>query len=355
MMTRLALLLPLLAAPLAAQSNKVDFAKHVFPILEKHCTECHRTTYVDENGRKRRPKGRVMLDTRKNIEKSKRGKLFVAKKPGDSLVLESITLPADDEDRMPPPKKGPALSKKEIDLIRSWIEQGADFGKWTGEDDGGKDDAGKPSPSKSKPKTTPAKKTGSARKKRGPSPVVTLSKGLQPVAANLLAPFAAKDAKFSVQSIGDDNPLLRVSCCGRTDAVDDGALAQLLPIAEHVFELDLARSQVGDAGCEVLAKMKRLTKLDLRQSRVSNAGVKHLAACKELRTLNLFDTRIGDYALLALADLEHLEHLYVWKTDVSAKAVVRLREQRPDLRIVFAPDLPDGLTDDQQPNRRRRR
>ena len=77
MMTRLALLLMVLIAPLAAQSNKkVDFAKDVFPILERNCVECHRATYVDENGRRRRPKGRVMLDTLANIQKSKRGKLF---------------------------------------------------------------------------------------------------------------------------------------------------------------------------------------------------------------------------------------------------------------------------------------
>ena len=72
MMTRLALLLMVLSAPLAAQSKKkVDFAKDVFPILERNCVECHRATYVDENGRRRRPKGRVMLDTLANIQKSK--------------------------------------------------------------------------------------------------------------------------------------------------------------------------------------------------------------------------------------------------------------------------------------------
>lgn len=350
-MTRLVLLLMVLIAPLAAQSKKpkVDFAKDVFPIFEKHCTECHQATYVDKNGRRRRPKGRVMLDTLANIKKSKRGKLIVAKKPDDSILMESITLPSDDEDRMPPPKKGPPLSKKQIDLIKRWIDEGADYGKWTGEDAPKKSDKKKSTgSSKTKKKVTPQKKS------RGPSPVVTLSKGLSPIKAALLAPFAGEDAVFSVKSIGDENPLLRVSCCGRTDNVDDRALSQLLPIADHIFELDLARSQVGDGGCAVIAKMKRLTKLDLRQSRVSNAGVKQLASCKELRSLNLFDTRVGDYSLVALADLDRLENLYVWKTDVSAKAVVRLREQNKGLRIVFAPDLPDAMAEEPTERRRRR-
>jgi hypothetical protein len=357
MTTRPILLLMFLLAPLAAQSNaKVDFQKQVFPILERNCTECHRATYVDENGRKRRPKGKVMLDTLANIKKSKRGKLIIAKKPDDSILLESISLAADDEDRMPPPKKGPPLSKPQIALIKRWIEEGADYGSWTGEATAKKsgDKEKKSSSKKAGSKQTKGNTKATAKKRRGPAPVVTLSKGLSPVKPAALAPFGGKDALFTVQSVGDDNPLLRVSCCGRTDLVDDAALSALLPIADHVFELDLARSRVGDAGCAVIAKMKRLTKLDLRQSRVSSAGAKELAACRELRSLNLFDTRIGDYAMVAFADLKQLEQLYVWKTDVTAKAVVRLREKRKGLRVVFAPDLPSAMADQPSGGRRRR-
>ena len=352
MKLREALLLTIVTAPLAAQSAaSVDFAKQVFPILEKNCIECHRATYVDKNGRRQRPKGRVMLDTLANIRKSKRGKLFVAEQPDESLVMETIDLPADDEDRMPPPKKGPPLSKYQVNLIKRWIEQGADYGTWTGEETqparGGK--SAKPAA-----KTRSDSKPQSVPKKTGPSPVVILSKGLSPVSAAQLAPFRAPDALFSVKSIGDDSPLLRVSCCGKSDDVDDAALAQLLPIADHIFDLDLARSQVSDGGCAVIAKMRRLTKLDLRQSQVANAGVKQLASCKELRSLNLFDTRVGDYAMIAVADLQHLEQLYVWKTDVSAKAVVRLRDRRKGMRVVFMPDMPAPM-DEEETGRRRRR
>ncbi|MEC7725398.1 MAG: c-type cytochrome domain-containing protein [Planctomycetota bacterium] len=351
MIRRLTLSLMVLTASLAAQAGKkIDFAKQIFPIFERNCIECHRATYVDKNGRRQRPKGRVMLDTLANIQKTKRGKLIVAKKPDDSIIMESIVLAADDEDRMPPPKKGPPLSKFQVNLIKSWIEQGADYGKWTGED-APKKPAQKTSTG-SKSKSTSGTKAASP-KKRGVSPVVTLSKGLAPAKPALLAPFAADDARFSVQSIGDGNPLLRVSSCGHTDNVDDRALEQLLPIADYIYELDLARSEVGDAGCAVIAKMPRLTKLDLRQSRVANAGAKLLAGCKELRTLNLFDTRVGDYSMIAFAGLRHLEQLYLWKTDVSAKAVMRLRDQNKALRVVFAPDMPDAL--ENAPEKRRRR
>jgi len=347
--TLIPFLMLLAAAPLLAQKKgDVDFEKQILPILQKQCVECHKEAYVDENGRRRRPKGKVMLDTLANIQKSKRGKLFVAKKPDDSLVMESILLPADDEDRMPPQKKGPPLPKADIELIRKWIEQGANYGKWTGEEKSDKKD----DKSKGKDKKESDAKKKAPSKKKGPSPLVTLRKGLQPVAAATLAQFV--DSPFTVASVGDENPLLAVTCAGNTDEVDDAALRALLAVKEHVTDLDLSRSQIGDGACEVIAQMPRLTHLDLRQTAVSDTGVAKLAACEELRSLNLFATKVGDYAMNGLARLPNLENLYVWQTDVSAKAVVRLREQRPGLRVVFSADLPEKGEDVAAGNRRRR-
>ena len=170
--------------------------------------------------------------------------------------------------------------------------------------------------------------------------------------ASTLQAFA--DTPFRVRSIGDGNPLLQVTCAGRTDEIDDAALAALESIREHVTDLDLARTRVSDEGCAVIATMPRLTRLDLRQTRVGNQGVKSLAACKELRRLNLFATETGDYALQALAELEKLEHLYVWQTEVSAKAVVKLREGRPNLRVVLVPSLPEPSEAGGDQRRRRR-
>ena len=335
---RLVCAVVLAAASLAAQSKTkpVNFEQQIWPIFEKNCIECHRAPYVDKNGRRRKPKGKVRLDTKSGIQKSKKGKLVIAKKADKSMLVESITLPADDEDRMPPPKKGGPLAKAQIDLIKRWIDEGAKFGKWTGEKPAAKGDEGKP------PKTSgnKSKSTGSTPKKKpGPSPLVTLRKGLKPVAAATLATFG--EGPFRVSSVGDQSPLLRVTCAGHTDDVDDAAMAELQPLLDHITELDLARSQVGDGACATIAKMPRLTQLDLRQTRVTGSGVAAVAACSELRTLNLFSTSTNDYALAALAGLKKLQHLYVWQTDVSAKAVVKLREAIPNARIVFAANLPE--------------
>jgi len=335
-MVRSLLVLVALAVPAFAQ-GKVDFQRQIWPILEKRCIECHATAKVGADGRTTKPKGGVVLDSKDGITKSKRGRLAVAQRPDDSLIYQSTTLPADDEDRMPPAKKGDPLSKTQTDLIQAWIQQGADFGAWTGN-------------SKEAPDAATAAKAASqpGGKKAPTRPTMAevlapLQKGLAPVSADVLAKFA--DSPFQVASIGDASPLLRVTTAGQTDLVDDQALLALVPIAANITDLDLGRCHVGDEGAATLAKMPRLTVLDLRQTQIGNHGVAALVACKELRSLNLFGTKVGDYGATALASLKNLDELYLWQTEVTAAAVVRLRESIPEAKVVVAAELPEPMAE----------
>ena len=157
---------PATAAPAkAAAKTAIDFEKQILPILEKSCVDCHSAGKTGPDGRPRKPKGGVLLDGKDGMLASKKGKLIVAKKPDDSLLYKAITLAPDDEDRMPPAKKGDPLPKEQTDLIKQWIEEGASFGKWVGKkaekaDAGGdKDkeggDKGKGKEGGDKPKTKP--------------------------------------------------------------------------------------------------------------------------------------------------------------------------------------------------------
>lgn len=358
-----------LAATSTAQDKKpgtdpIDFQKQVWPIIEKTCLKCHSTATTGPDGKVKKPKGGVVLDSKQGISASKKGKaLIVAKKPADSLIYQAISLPADDEDRMPPAKEGDPLPKEKQELISKWIEQGANFGSWTGKakeaGDGGAEkggEKGKGDKAEDKPNEKP--KTGDKpndKPKPGEKPkvdpLVRLRQGVKPLAPAALAAF--NDGPFQVQSVGDDSPLLAVSCLGRTDEVTDAAVNTLLPLAEHITKLDLGRTGVGDAACAVIAKMPRLTTLDLRQSQVGDHGVAALAACHELRSLNLFGTKTGDYAAATLSSLKNLEELYVWQTDVSAAAVVRLREAVPSVRVVLAAELPEPMAETPGNGRRR--
>ena len=52
-----------------------------------------------------------------------------AKSLDDSHVYLRITLDHEDDDYMPP--KGDPLTEEQVELIKKWIEGGADYGKWT--------------------------------------------------------------------------------------------------------------------------------------------------------------------------------------------------------------------------------
>ncbi|MEI7822348.1 MAG: PSD1 and planctomycete cytochrome C domain-containing protein [Verrucomicrobiota bacterium] len=105
----------LVLAPLAiSEAASPDFQKEVFPVLEKHCVECH--------GPKKQ-KSALRVDSRAALIKG--GDFGAAVVPGDpvnSHLLEVIT--TNDKDSQMPPK-GERLSAPEIEALRKWIAQGA--------------------------------------------------------------------------------------------------------------------------------------------------------------------------------------------------------------------------------------
>ncbi|MDQ8180696.1 c-type cytochrome domain-containing protein [Pelagicoccus sp. SDUM812005] len=88
----------------------------VQPILDAKCVSCH--------GEEKK-KGKLRLDS---FEAMMRGGDFGAcVEPGDSynsLLVELLEYPIDDEDHMPPEDE-PQLTQAEIDLIKWWIDSGA--------------------------------------------------------------------------------------------------------------------------------------------------------------------------------------------------------------------------------------
>jgi len=110
-----ALLLALCALP-AAAADKVEFARDVRPILARHCWSCHGP---DEATRE----GGLRLDIRE---------LAVAKKaivPGDAAKSKLLTrVHATKADQvMPPPESKKPLTDAQKQLLKDWLDQGADF------------------------------------------------------------------------------------------------------------------------------------------------------------------------------------------------------------------------------------
>ena len=107
-----------LAALSAPAAEKVDFSNQVKPILEAACTHCHGAE---------KDKGDFRLHTKEDMMKgNENGPGLTAKDATKSAIYTTLILPHDDEMVMPPEKEG-LLDKTQIEVIKGWIEQGADW------------------------------------------------------------------------------------------------------------------------------------------------------------------------------------------------------------------------------------
>jgi hypothetical protein len=106
----------LLVAPaFAAPPAKIDYNYHVRPLLSDRCFVCH-----GPDGKKR--KAKMRLDVRQSA--IDRGAI-VPGKPEQSELVKRIS--AHDDTRMPPRKSNLSLSTDEIEILRRWITQGAEY------------------------------------------------------------------------------------------------------------------------------------------------------------------------------------------------------------------------------------
>ena len=98
-----------------------DFVKDIWPILDAHCIRCHGESKAE---------GDLRLDSPEAMTTGGEfGVVVDHESLEESTLLELISLPSDDPDRMP--SKGNPLSKSQIDLIRAWILDGAPTQGWT--------------------------------------------------------------------------------------------------------------------------------------------------------------------------------------------------------------------------------
>jgi hypothetical protein len=107
----------------AGTAGKVEYARDVRPILANHCFACHGS---DDKARK----GRLRLDSREGAMKGGRSRklAIIPGKPDASEAVRRLNT-ADPAETMPPEGKGKPLTGDEKDVLRRWIEQGAEYQK----------------------------------------------------------------------------------------------------------------------------------------------------------------------------------------------------------------------------------
>jgi len=105
------------AAPLP---QRVEFNRHVRPILSQNCYQCHGP---DKNTRE----AGLRLDDREDaLKPHDSDPAIVPNKAAQSEMIRRITA-QDPDERMPPADSGKHLKPRQIELLRRWIDQGAQY------------------------------------------------------------------------------------------------------------------------------------------------------------------------------------------------------------------------------------
>lgn len=301
----------------AVAGKAVVFNDVIMPILEAKCTSCHGAD---------KGKGKLRMHTFADLMKGGGDgpTTVVAGKPDDSLAIVRANLPKDDDEHMPPSDE-PQLTKEEIAILKWWIKEGAS-------------DTVTVAAAKKTPdiegiiggfiKTGSKPAAAKAAEKPKAKPLTEAEKK------------AVADAAAKMQSIGAslmplalDTEQQRLSVINASDKFGDKELAALAPIAATLSWVDLARSQVTDAGLATIGKFANLERLHLENTKVTDAGVAQLAGLKNLEYLNLYGTKVTDAGIAKLATATGLKKLFVWQTAVTQAGAKALEAKIPGLVV----------------------
>jgi mono/diheme cytochrome c family protein len=152
---------------------------------------------------------------------------------------------------------------------------------------------------------------------------------------------AAKEAIAKIQASGASLMPVHAQAKGQyhfnalnvAKSFNDEKLAMLVPVADQIVSLNLAKTQITDNGLAQLATMKQLKELHLENTAITDAGLTKLAAMTELEYLNLYGSKVTDAGLKSLSGLTKLKSLYLWQTAVSKAGVADLRKTLTSAQI----------------------
>ena len=118
--TLTAALVILLTLAVAPGRAAVDFNRDIRPVLSDNCYHCHGPDVKTR-------KADLRLDTKDGAFRVKNGKSVIVPGSASRSELHRRLVTSDADDLMPPPKSHRQLTPAQIDLVRRWIDEGANW------------------------------------------------------------------------------------------------------------------------------------------------------------------------------------------------------------------------------------
>lgn len=276
---------------------KVDFVRDVAPLLWQRCAHCHGAT---------KDKGDLRLDGSKHALPADGG-VIVPGKPEESLFLERILLPVSDEERMP--AEGEPLSPKQVELLRAWIAQGAEW-----------------------PESGDAWFREAYDRLSSKSPVVPeLDLGKAATVTAAREQLAARGVV--AQPLAADTSALDVNFSPLGSKAGDDLFALAAPLGSQVVWLNLARTSVQPQALAGLEEFTSLQRLNLSSTAAGDDALVHVARLAGLQVLNLSSTQVSDAGLQRLHGMRALQRVYLWGSKVTDEGARALAAALPGVHV----------------------
>jgi hypothetical protein len=273
----------------------VDFDKEIAPIFQESCLKCHGPD---------KQKGDLRLDSKAAAFKGgKDGLVITPGKADKSDLYRRIILKEGDDDVMP--SKGDLLTKKQTDLIRDWINEGANWPEGIVAEVAEAPAEVSPYANLTPVKTSPEEMVAIAK-------IEASGVLVRPLATNV----TWREASFRARGTN----------------ITDASLVAFKNVPS-IVDLNLSRTKVTDAGLQNLSELTNLVMLHLEQTQISDAGLMNLKKLSHLVYLNLYATPVTDAGMMELKGLTNLRHLYLWETKVTAQGAADLQKALPKLEI----------------------
>ena len=278
-----------------ARDSSSFYGKAIHPVQDANCVACHGASKIE---------GGLRLDSYDALIKGgKDGAVVVPRDAQRSMLIERITLPADNKHAMPAEGR-PPLKPDEIARIRAWIEQGA---------------------------SREALTVAGVEIRKQPSdepiqPVGDYSAMMQEIGQMA----QAQGAKLLLVSAKPSDGLI-LSTVDAPASFGDAQLAQFQKFGPYIVEADLARTAVTDASFESLSKFTHLRSLHMEGTVVTGHGLTKLAPLSQLTYLNLSETKVDQASVAPLASMKNLHHIYLFDTPAQP---VSAADDQPNTRSV---------------------
>ena len=288
-------------------------------IFEKKCYVCHG---------KNKQKGELRLDTKEAMLKGGENGKIISDNAANSLIIERLLLPLDNEDHMPPKEKK-QLSKLEIRYLTWWIESGANFERTLSE-------------------LEFPDSLHDILSKEEIKIVDNTVPGLEVAAAETKALEILRSLDVIVMPLGENSNYLSVNFVNLLPENHEEVLKHLVTINPQLVWLNLDYQNLEEDSWEKIGLLTNLRKLTVRNTNLDDGKLIHFNALDKLVYLNLVGTNVTAVGLQKIENILSLESLYLYQTNIDKTEFEKLQKIFPNTRIdsgnYFVPILESDTT-----------